>query len=228
MVRIVKEEQYSARRNQILEAAQRLVQTKGYRQMTIQDILEELQISKGAFYHYFRSKHALLEAIIEHMQAEVETLLTHIVQDPNLSAVEKLQRFFPTIATWKTAQKDFLLGLLSVWYADDNALFRQKAFAASLEIATPMLTEIIRQGIQEGTLKTSYPDQAGEVVLYILQGLSDSFARILFSDEPSPEDLADIQNTLDAYTNALERILGAPPGSINLFDVQILKDWMVS
>ncbi len=129
---------------------------------------------------------------------------------------------------WKTAQKDFLLALLSVWYADDNALFRQKAFTASLEIATPILTEIIHQGIQEGVLKTSYPDQAGEVVLYILQGLNETLARWLFSDEPRSDDLVGIQSTVDAYTDALERVLGAPPDSVHLFDLQILKEWIVS
>jgi AcrR family transcriptional regulator len=32
-----------------------LVFTKGFEQMSIQDILDELHISKGAFYHYFDS-----------------------------------------------------------------------------------------------------------------------------------------------------------------------------
>ena len=65
MARIVKEEEYVEKRNEILAVAQRLVYTKGYEQMTIQDMLDELQISKGAFYHYFGSKQALLEALIE-------------------------------------------------------------------------------------------------------------------------------------------------------------------
>ena len=49
----------SEKRNEILDSARRLVYSKGYEQMTIQDILGELQISKGAFYHYFDSKGAL-------------------------------------------------------------------------------------------------------------------------------------------------------------------------
>ena len=65
MPRIVKE--HAVRRNEILDLAQQLVYTKGYEQMTIQDILDGLQISKGAFYHYFDSKHAVLEAVVERM-----------------------------------------------------------------------------------------------------------------------------------------------------------------
>src|SRR5438309_977263 len=60
MARTVKEEEYAIRRNQILDVAQGLIYTKGYEQMTIQDVLDGVQMSKGAFYHYFDSKRALL------------------------------------------------------------------------------------------------------------------------------------------------------------------------
>ena len=101
MARIVKEEEYAEKRNAILDVAQRLIYTKGYEQMTIQDILDDLQISKGAFYHYFDSKQALLEAMIERMGEEMEQFLMLIVHDPMLSALDKFQRFLATANRWK-------------------------------------------------------------------------------------------------------------------------------
>ena len=62
MARMVNEAAHAARRNAILDTTQRVVETKGYEQMAIADILGELNISSGAFYHYFDSKPALLEA----------------------------------------------------------------------------------------------------------------------------------------------------------------------
>ena len=67
MARKVNEQEYAEKRNEILEAAQRLVFTKGYERMTIQDLQAELKISSGAFYHYFGSKPAVLEALAERM-----------------------------------------------------------------------------------------------------------------------------------------------------------------
>src|SRR4249920_3758376 len=104
MARIVKEQAYAVKRNEILDATQRLVYTKGYEQMTIQDILDELQISKGAFYHYFDSKQALLEALIERTLDQGIKLILPIVQNPHLPALEKLQSYFARIARWRTAQ----------------------------------------------------------------------------------------------------------------------------
>src|SRR6516164_9739279 len=126
MARIVKEEEYAEKRNAILDVAQRFIYARGYEQMTIQDILDNLQISKGAFYHYFDSKQALLEALIERMLDQGIQLILPIVQDPHLPALEKLQSYFATIARWRTAQKTFFLSLLRVWYLDDNAIVRQK------------------------------------------------------------------------------------------------------
>jgi AcrR family transcriptional regulator len=229
MARFVKEKEYAARRSEILDAARRLVYSKGYEQMTIQDILDDLQISKGAFYHYFDSKVAVLESLVERMVVEeVIPLLIPIVQDPELSAIEKLDRYFDTSLRWKTAEKTFMLALLRVWQADENAIVRQKLLTMSVKRVTPLLTEIIRQGRQEGVFTTSYPDQVCHVIIYILLGLSDTIVDLFLSDEVH-RDASHIENVVtsytDALTDALERVLGAPTGSLNLVDLETLKEW---
>src|SRR5512135_1308764 len=149
MARTVKEEEYAVKRKEILDAAQRLVYTKGYEQMSIQDILNDLQISKGAFYHYFDSKGDLLEALIERMVQDVEPLILPIVHDPQSSAFEKMHGLFDASARWKTARKDYLMSLMRVWYADENALIRHKTYTRMLKYISTWLTAIIRQGIAE-------------------------------------------------------------------------------
>jgi AcrR family transcriptional regulator len=231
MARIVKEEEYLARRNDILDAAQRFVYSKGYEQMTIQDILTDLQISKGAFYHYFNSKGDVLEALVERMVSEgALPLVLPIVQDTRLSAIEKMERYFDTSFRWKTAQKDFMLALLRVWLADENAIVRQKMFSTSVRQITPPLAEIIRQGVQEGVFTTAYPDQISHAIIYILQGLGDMIMDLFIDNEKHP-DPQRIESTVTAYTHALsdamERVLGAPSGSMKLIDPDTLKEWFV-
>src|SRR4051812_45260767 len=97
MARTIKANEYAEKRSLILDAAQRLVFAKGYERMTIQDILAELRISSGAFYHYFESKPAVLEAFIERIREQTEKPLLPIVNDPHLPAIEKLQGFFVTL-----------------------------------------------------------------------------------------------------------------------------------
>ena len=228
MARVVKEQEYAARRAEILDVAQRLVATKGYAPMTIQDILDELRISKGAFYHYFDSKPALLEAILERMLREVEAIVIPLVETPELSAVEKFHRFLATAAQWKTAQKEFVLALLRVWYTDENAVVRQKLRSRMVKEVAPLLAAIIQQGVQEGVWTTGYPDQVGEVVLSLVYDLSDTVAGHLLASDPVCDPLLRMQRSLGAYTEALERVLGAAPGSIQVIDPAILAEWTVA
>lgn len=228
MARPIKEQEYRVKRGAILDTARRLVQTKGYEQMAIQDVLDDLQISKGAFYHYFGSKQALLEALIEQMLDEGEQFLIAITQDPALSALEKLQRFFLQLAQWKTAQKETFLGLLRVWYADENALVRHKLQEARIKRVTPWLSAMIRQGTQEGTLTADYPDEVGQVVVSLLNDHSNTLAELLLSGQFGSEQFGHIERTVAVYTEALERVLGAPSHSLQLVDVAALKAWFCS
>ena len=227
MARIVKEEERAVKRNEILDAASRFIYTTGYEQMTIQDILDELQISKGAFYHYFNSKQALLEALIERMYGEVEQVLLPIIEDPDLPALDKLHRYFDTGARWKSAQKTYLLALLRVWYTDENAIVRQKVLGTMLERVPPLLSRIIHQGIREGVMTTPFPDQAGAITIALIQSLGDAFAGVLLANELKPDDLQRLESTVNAFNDALERVLGAPTGSLQLVDMETLNEWIV-
>jgi AcrR family transcriptional regulator len=216
-----------ARRSEILDVAQRLVATKGYEQMTIADILDELGISKGAFYHYFDSKASLLEALIERMRAEAEKILMPIFHDPELSALEKIQRWFETTARWKTTHKAYLLSLLSVWFHDDNAVVVQKLHSDTARWIVPHLTDVVRQGIQEGVFRTSYPDHVGRVVTSLLYDLGDALGHMILSAAPNAAEFRDAEATAAVYTDALERALGAAPGSLLLVDAETLREWFV-
>ena len=181
MARTVNPEEYAAKRGEILDAAQRLVFTKGYERMSIQDILTELSISSGAFHHYFESREALLEAFIERMGREAEKPLLPILQNPDLNAIQKLQGFFDTLDRLRFAQKAFLARLARVWFNDDNALVRQKVDEAVFTQRAPLIAEIVRQGIREGSFSTTHPDQAGEIILSLLQGMGNTHVRLLLS-----------------------------------------------
>lgn len=227
MARTAKE--HTVRRNEILDVAQRLVTTYGYERMAIQDILNELQIAKGTLYHYFDSKRALLEALLERMMDEVEQTLLPLVNDPELATLDKFHRFFATLNHYRAEQQPFVLELWRAWYTDDNALVRQKARAALVKRVKPLLTVIIGQGVQEGVLTTPYPEHVSDVILSLQQGLEETLAGWFLSDEPKKrEGLQQIESSIAAYVDALERVLGAPRDSLHPVDIDLLKTWGAS
>ena len=196
MTRIVKE--YAVRRDEILDTAQRLIYSKGYEKLTIRNILDALQISNGAFYHYFASKSALLEAIIERGQDDLDKGFRVIVDDPNLSALDKFRRFFATLDRTRIARQAVIADLMRVWFADENAIVRGKTEEVFVQRRAPLLNTIVRQGIQEGVFTTPYPDQAGQIILSITRGMGNAALKLVLAFEQEGEQLHYIDDIVAA------------------------------
>ena len=230
MARILKELEHTAKRNEILDTTLQLIYSKGYEKMTIQDILDQLQISKGAFYHYFDSKVDVLEAVIERMAAEqVEPVFLSIVQDPHLSALEKLHHYFELSTRWKTSKRTFVTELVKIWYSDENALARQKMLARTVEHMGPFFTEIIKQGVREGVFTTLYPEVAAQVIVNLIYDLAYESGQLFIAEDVKESDnLQRIETLYRAYSDVLERVVGAPKDSIQVMTTEALNIWFSS
>ncbi len=228
MARTVNEQEYAVKRAEILDVTWRLMYSKGYDQITIKDIIDELKISKGAFYHYFSSKQDLLAALLGRMRGQGERLFNQILQEPDTPTIAKLQHFFDAAGRWKIAQKENILSLLRSWYADENAVVRLHVQESMLEYIGPMLSKLISQGVAEGDLNTPFPDIAGMIVVSMLVRLGDTFSSILLEPAQHPDPLGTTERMVVAYNDAMERVLGAQPGSLHLIDAETTREWFVA
>jgi hypothetical protein len=112
-----------------------------------------------------------------------------------------------------------LLGVLKVYSSDENALLRQKMVDSSVEHMAPLLSSIIREGIQAGDFSNPYPDQISQAVLYYLFSFGELMLKMIFPEQPARVSLSELQNTVLAFTDAIERILGTKPGTFHLIDI---------
>lgn len=62
-------------RDHIVEAADRLFYQKGYEHSSFADIAESVQISRGNFYYYFKTKDEILDAVIKLRLANTQKIL---------------------------------------------------------------------------------------------------------------------------------------------------------
>ena len=216
---------HTVRRDAFIDAAQRLMQAKGYEQMSIQDVLDELEASRGAFYHYFDSKQALLEAMIDRMVDAGLAEVAPIVAGAGLPAARKLERVFSTIGRWKTDRKSLVLALLTVWMSDDNAIVREKFRRTTVRRLVPMLTPIVKQGVDEGTFQSDSPAETARVLVMLLQGFQDVATELFLDRQAGRVDLEEVERSFASYSVSFERILGAPPGSVTLTDRAVLRAW---
>jgi AcrR family transcriptional regulator len=231
VARTINVAQHTARRDEILDAAQRLILSMGYERLTVQDILNDLQISKGAFYHYFDSKPAVIEALTTRLVSDSERALTPIVEDPEMGAAKKLQALFGEIIRWKSERQNLFVAMLPVWYAPGNLAFRLVVDRESAQRLAPLLSSIIRQGVEEGQFTTAYPEQAGTIILAIIQALQDAMAQRLLAiphRSPAPVNVKELMSAHGAHMEAIERYLGVPVGTLNRVDARAVKRWIAA
>jgi AcrR family transcriptional regulator len=229
VARTVNVAEHAARRDAILDAAQRLILSKGYERLTVQDILDDLQISKGAFYHYFDSKPAVIEALTERLVGDSEQILAPIVANADLDALDKLQRFFGEIIRWKSARQNLFVAMLPVWYAPDNVVFRLQVDLAVAKRLAPLLTAIVHQGVDEQRFATGYPEQAGPIIVVLIQALQHAIAgQLLAAAHRSPDAprVKELLATYGAHIEAIERYLGVPAGTLYRADSRAVNSWI--
>jgi len=73
----------------IMDTAEALIQEKGCRQMTLQDIIRSSGLSKGAIYHYVSSKDELLGLVLKSRVEKANQRFNEAANDPNSSGLEK-------------------------------------------------------------------------------------------------------------------------------------------
>jgi AcrR family transcriptional regulator len=225
MARTLNATTHAVRREAFLDVAERLIRTRGYDQMSIQDILDELDASKGAFYHYFDSKEALLEAVIERMTDAAMEIIGPIAADPDLRAAEKLQAVFSTAGRWKAERSDLLLAFMRSWYGAENDLVRLRVARVGAARITPIIAGIVHQGVAEGVFSASSPDHAAAILMALLNGSSDAIGQLVLDRRDGRVAFEEAERFMAAYEEAIERILGLPAGSFVLIDAHSLHVW---
>jgi AcrR family transcriptional regulator len=216
---------HMVRRDAFLDVAQRFVQTKGFDAMSIQDVLDELEASKGAFYHYFDSKQALLEAVVERFADTALTTLEPVLNDANLPALRKLERIFSGIASFKAQQKEFVLAIIEVWNSDGNAVVREKLRRLTVHRLVPLLSVVIDQGIREGTFAAQSPEETAMVFTSLMLGFQQQANDLFVARQAGTIGFDVVQRSVAANTDAFERILGVSKGSLTIIDEPTLRFW---
>ena len=225
MARTVDAEAHAVRREAFVDTALRLIQTQGYEQTSIQDVLDDLDASRGAFYHYFASKTALLEAVVSRVVDGALTAAAPTVEDPRLTAVPKLEGLFGGIAQWKLERSELMLAITRVWLSDENTLMRDKMWQGLMAQLAPLLAAIVRQGKEEGAFAVTSPDDTARVMVALMRGLNDTAVRAFVDRQTGAITPDAVESLLTAYTEALERILGVPAGSLVLVEPATLREW---
>lgn len=177
-----------------MNAAVELFRSVGYQKTMIIDITKSAGAAKGTFYHYFPTKEAVLEAICHSWATETATSFKR--ENRHLAALPKLQLFIADLFL----PNELNLLFKRLWDEDQLNLY-YKAWRNLVEaVFNSLLTDIIRQGIQEETMHVACLEEA---TAFFWSTLHCVWEAIFFQDPPEL-----IDTKVKTAESLLERVLG--------------------
>lgn len=198
-MRVVKEAE--ERKNEILDAAEKLFGAKGFDHTSTNDILNEIGIARGTLYYHFKSKEDILDAMIERITRQLIAKATDIVQKKEIPV---LQRLTMTIMALHV-NNELGLEVMQQVHKPQNALMHQKMQETLLSGVNPLITGLIEEGIQQDIFRTDYPAEAVEMTMLYSSTAFDSMT--VYTEEER-------QRKIVAFIYNLEQLLGMEHGSM--------------
>jgi AcrR family transcriptional regulator len=160
-----------ARREQILQAALRCFAQRGYYATTIEDLVVETGLSRGALYLYFPSKEALYLALADRWNCGLEAAIRRQMT-PDLSPMAILQLIIEVTGAQVAAEVDACRVLMEGWIlgrtlpALEDQVQRQQAQALQV------FEQLLQAGVASGEVRHDLAIQLqAQVLLATLLGL---------------------------------------------------------
>ncbi|HET9926275.1 MAG TPA: TetR family transcriptional regulator C-terminal domain-containing protein [Methylomirabilota bacterium] len=162
----------AATRDQILNAAARLIHVQGYQCTTLDDVLRESGVGKGNFYYYFKSKEDLGYAMIDRTtQAFVERSLSPAFADAEADPIAQISAFLDRVLEAQRQRNcvgGCVMGNLASELSDVHEGFRQR-LVGIFDLWRARLAEAVSRGQGRGSVRADV--DATRVAQFLVAGL---------------------------------------------------------
>lgn len=165
----------------ILEQAQRVFAQKGFKDVTMKDIVTACNISRGGIYLYFNNTSEIFEAVLK-LRAKAEQNLCTGQAEGTLCAEEQMRQFL------NAQKRELLYPADSLIIATYEYLFAHSKVLDKAEMqnnfnhAGSQLRRIIQSGVDNGEFSTD-PDAAAQNIVLLLEGLRISSTVLTLDEE---------------------------------------------
>lgn len=147
------------RQLEIIVAANRLFNKKGYEKTSVESIVKEVKIAKGTFYYHFKSKEDLLNRMFDLLSQKIFAEIEYTVRRKDLNAVSKMASIFREIFFVNQSDMDFLEDSSQFMAKDKNNYIYKKLMDKNYEKFGPTLKRVVKQGIKEKIFKVTYIEE---------------------------------------------------------------------
>lgn len=216
-MRIVKDAK--ERKNEILDAADELFGKKGFDGTSTADIFEKVGIARGTLYYHFKSKEDIMDALIKRIGSQILGAARKVAADKTIPVNERIIGVVMSLNVSNNNGTNSTVGkeMIEHMHSPQNALMHQKTQKTIIAGVTPILADIIREGIELGIYNTPFPYECMEMIM--------TYTSTVFDDDDTvPLTEQGRISRINALIFNVERLLGAECGSLSKPMMRIFSD----
>lgn len=148
-------------KHNILETASRLFAEKGMENVNVEDVVKELGVTRGAFYHYFKSREELIAGVM-YKEFEDNNPYTEVNRREGLTALEKLKYVIKQDMLSRLENSEKMKPQMQK-LANNPVVFKNEMLF-QVNVMSKYLEKLIIEGNADGSMSVVYPGQAAQTI----------------------------------------------------------------
>lgn len=207
-------------KRKIIEAGARIFDKKGYENASLQDVLNETNMSKGGFYHYFSTKLELLREIyryrVEHWYSETMDKIESTGKGP----LHKLRSVLSMLSMLEKSSPRLPVVLGSLHLAEEDPMVKEVIRELTVEKVAPYIAKILIEGNEQELFCVKRANETAVIITLLATDINDESIRILTDGKADSESVERTIDLLTAYRESIETLISAPYASLTLYNAK--------
>ena len=183
------------RKKELLKIAYDMFLAQGYENTSVDEIIERAQIAKGTYYYHFQSKERMLEEVID-MMIDSEAKMAEQIITMDIPVPQKIVMMITSMKPTEAEQP-----IKNALFQPENVLMHHKVRKKLITVITPLLSEVIKDGVNEGIFECDNITERVKMLLIISDG---TFNEGSFSERD-----------ISVFIDMTEKLLGAENGTMS-------------
>lgn len=201
IARTVNLKEFEEKKRRIISESVKLISSNGYKDFSINQVIDRCKISKSSFFHHFKSRDNLIEAIVDLIMKPINSAYVAIVNNSEFSARQKINRLFEVAVEIKTEENLPFVKMIQLIYSKENSELYHHLLDRTFNECNQYFTDIISEGCKNGEFDILFPTGTARMFMRLILNMNEQIGRTVLCDSENKEDWSLLYQELQAFEN---------------------------
>jgi AcrR family transcriptional regulator len=200
----------------IMRSAEELFMQQGYEKTSMREIAEHSGLTKGALYHHFDSKEALMDRIVAEHHRVLSESAAPIAGDTALPPFDRIKRIMDISRDMGMSHISFVSEYLKVRRDEGSVMLKERLKKYDREFFVSFVGPLLREAKEKGECDFTAAPEMLAVFLCQMDRAVNEEIRLIFTDEPREKAERLIIDIMKTYVYAVSRILSTKAEKVSV------------